>query len=93
MLSVKFPNMQISRVLHIARNIVLQTLIHKIARVLENAVLNIFGFVLRLLTRFITSDGGVYRLWFLGCWRISNSIISVESCGTPGTPLIFKLTA
>ena len=93
MLSVKFPNMQISRVLHIARNIVLQTLIHKIARVLENAVLNIFGFVLHLLTRFITSNGGVYRLWFLGCWRIRNSSIFRRKLWDTWNASDFKLTA
>ncbi len=59
--TIEFPNMQISPILDIARNE------HKIARMLENAVLNVFGVVLRLRTLFITSDGGVYRLRFLGC--------------------------
>ncbi len=73
MFSVKFPNMQISLILHIARKIVLQTLLHKIARMLENAVLNIFGFVSLILTHFIMSDGGVYRRRFFGCRSIRNS--------------------
>ncbi len=54
--TLEFPNMQISRILNIARNIVLPTLVHKIARMLENAVLNVFGVILRLSTLFITSD-------------------------------------
>ncbi len=88
---VKFPYTQISRILDIARNIVLQTLVHVFACMLENAVLNVFLAVASLLTRDITRDGGVYRLWFLGCRTIRTP--SVLCCGTPGTPLIFEPTA
>jgi hypothetical protein len=62
--------MQITRILDIARNKVLQTLIHVFECMLENAVLNVFRVVARLLTLDITRDGGVYWLWFLGCRTI-----------------------
>jgi hypothetical protein len=65
--------MQFSRILDIAGNRVLQTLLHVFACMLENAVLNVFRVVARLLTRDITRYGGVYRLWFLGCRAISIS--------------------
>jgi hypothetical protein len=62
--------MQNSRILDIARNIAMQTLVHAFACMLENAVLNVFRVVARLFTRDITRDGDVYRLWFVGCRTI-----------------------
>jgi hypothetical protein len=57
--------MQISLILDVARNIVLQTLEHVFACMLENAILNVFLVVTRTLTRDITRYGGVYWLGFL----------------------------
>ncbi len=85
--------MQISRILDIARNIVLQTLVHVFGCMLENAVLNVFRVIALLLTRDITHDGSVYLLGFLEAGPSASSTPSVLCCGTPGTPLIFKPTA
>ena len=60
---------------------------------LENAVLNVFRVVARLLTRDITRDGGYTGLGFLDAGAFATRAPSVECCGTPETPLIFEPTA
>jgi hypothetical protein len=72
---------------------VLQTLLNIFACMLENAVLNVFRVVARLLA--VTQRAMVVctGFGFLDAGPSASRTPSVLCCGTPGTPLIFKPTA